>query len=124
VGGAVGFVPGLLGHYARQGGDAAIKWANDQWKNGGFPGKVGAVFGWAGSGLAKGVGFAVQKVGNAASWVADKVGNGVRRVGNAISDGAKTVARGVKKAGAAVASGVKSAGKAIGKGVKKIFSGW
>jgi hypothetical protein len=113
IGGAVGTAFNIGGAYAQRGGDAAIKWANDQWKNGGVLGKVGAVFGWAGGGIAKGVGFAVQKVGNAVGWVAGKAGNAVRWVGDKVGDGVK-----------AVGNAVGSAAKAVGNGIKKIFSGW
>ncbi|MBM3269248.1 MAG: C39 family peptidase [Candidatus Sericytochromatia bacterium] len=124
VGGAVGTALSIGGGYAQKGGDAAINWANKQWKSGGVLGKIGAVFGWAGGGIAKGVGFAVQKVGNAIGWVAGKVGDGVRKVGNAISDGAKAVGNAIADGAKAVGNAVGSAAKAVGKGIKKIFSGW
>ncbi len=113
VGGFAGTALNIGGAYAQRGGDAAITWADRQWKRGGFPGKVGAIFGWAGGGIAKGVGFAVQKVGNVVGWTAGKVGDGVRWVGNKVSGAAK-------KVGGAVAG----AAKAVGSGIKKIFSGW
>lgn len=123
-GGGIGTALGIGGEYAQRGGQAAIDWGRSRWNRGGLGNKILGGLAVVGGSIAKGAGFAVQKVGNAVGWAANKVGDAVKKVGDKLGDAAKAVGRGVKNAAQAAWDGAKSTGKAIGKGIKKIFSGW
>jgi len=96
--GLPGALGGLAGRYIQKGGDAALGWAKEQWQHGGAPGKVGAVFGFAGGSIAKGLGWTVSKASDAWSWGVGKIGDGIGKVGDLAKSGVGAV--------------------------KKLFSGW
>ncbi|MBM3266940.1 MAG: C39 family peptidase [Candidatus Sericytochromatia bacterium] len=96
----VGGIPGLLvggaGQYLGRGGDAALGWAERQWREGGALGKVGAAFGFAGGGLAQGLGWGLAKAGAAWSYGAGRIGDGIGKVGDGLASLGGSVARGLK----------------------------
>ncbi len=96
--GLPGLVGGAAGQYVQQGGDAALAWAGRKWQVGGPAGKAAAILGYAGGGIAKGIGWGLSKVGAAESWVVGQFGDGVGRAGDALNSAAGAAWRGLGKA--------------------------
>jgi hypothetical protein len=107
--GGVGFaLTDWVGYGLESAGGSAIDWANQQWNSGGFFGKVGAVFGWAGGGIMEGLGWGFSKIGDGLSWLGGQIGSAVTSVGNAVGDAVSSVGNAIGDAASSAWNAISS----------------